>query len=315
MTLANGDISANIVRENVNGQTSLVFRQTDFLNFLAAKGRIKVNPGASPFAWNVNYTGNSTAEVYAEGQAFTSSGTQLRVRASVSAFYMRIYCGVTGHVRDQVNRGGTYDDALKEELDKGIADFLVSFEAQLVGSTQDRGLASIIDSGDTYAGLAPGTYSAWVSQETAVGGALTLGVMETMYETAITTPRGAMPTDFLCRENQINNYLSTVGASAGTTSTIARVLLDGKPTDYGQLVQGCAYNEVPFTMIRSMVNTELYLLDLGATPDEFMLVDHRPIQVDAKSKTSDNDEMVVSRASMLVVKNRRKQSKLTGVTA
>lgn len=315
MALVNSGISSSLVKENVDPAVAeLVFRKTDMLKFFMDKGRILSSGGANPIQWNANYAGNTSSEVFVEGQAAPVAGQQSYVRPSLTGFYVRAMTNVSGHVRDQIRNGGVYDDAVKRELISGTADLYVYMETQFNGSTQDRGIASIIDSGDTYAGTAPGSYSLWASLETAVGGAMSLSVLETMFESLIGTSYGANPTDIWCAQNQINNYLALAGPGAGTSSVTRMDMTQGS-IDYGLIKQKVAYNQIPFTMMRNMTTTEFYMLDMGVDPEDFCIKEIRPIQVDDLAKTDDGEKAQISWAGCIKVKNRRLQGKLTGVTA
>lgn len=309
-------LASSLVRENVDPAVAdLVFRDTDFLNFLMAKGRTFKIEGAYPMQWALNRSGNTSGEVFVEGQAVPAPGKQVYTRASISPFYERVAVGVTGHARDQIRNGGTITDAEKDELTKGTADLYRAIEGQLLGSTQDRGIASVIDSADTYAGIDPGTITETAAYESAVGGALTFSVLETLWETMVGNPRNAKPSFILCRENQINNYLALAGLSGSGVGVFRQDLASGGAVDYGLFKNPVSYNGAMFQLVRDLLTTEMYFLDLGTDKKDFGLCEVRPIQVDQLGKVDDGDRSVISWAGMPVVKYRRRQAVLRTLTA
>jgi hypothetical protein len=317
--LINSGISSSLVRENVQGGLGdIVFRRTDFLNFLRSRGAVTNLVGADPMQWNLNTAGNGSAETYAEGQAAPVAGRQTYSRASLACFHTRVVAGYSGHVADQVRNGGVYADPIQNELAKGIEDLFVQVESTLVGSTADQGAQSIIDGGDTYAGIAPGSVTSWKSLETAVGGALSFTVLEDNIETAALTPYLSQPTHILAPFNQITNYVRLAGSSATTS------LMRFKPpstaegtTDLGMtpggLLQGMvSWNGMPWVGISGLTTTVILMLDMNSPVH---LVVKRDVTVEALAKTSDDQNVAITFACALRVMERNKHIKLTGVTA
>lgn len=310
--LVNSGISSSLVRENVSSSNAvdIALRRIDMVNFLQSKGAFTKWNGGQPQQWNVVYATNSAAEVYAEGAAIGQPGKQSYARASLAPFYVRIPVGYSGHVADQVRQGGVYADPIQMELQKGTVDLLKKLDDTICGTTQDQGIQSVIDAGDTYAGLAPGTYTAHASIETSVGGALSLTVLEDNAETGALAM--AVPTDILACQNQITNYLRLVGPSATTS------LMRYAPgqSDAGNMLQGVpAWNGIPWTNIAGMTTTVVLMLDMGDPDSRVEFQVFRDITVEQLAKTSDDTQMVVSMAGALVCKRRRAHIKLTGVTA
>jgi hypothetical protein len=317
--LINSGISSSLVRENVQpGLGDIAFRRTDFLNFLRSKGALAPAGGADPMQWALTYSGNGSAETYVEGQAAPVAGRQSYARASQAFFHTRVVAGYSGHVADQVRNGGVYVDPIQDQIDKGVQDLFVQVESTLCGSTADQGVQSIIDGGDTYAGLAPGTYTSWKSLETAVGGALSLTVLEDNIETAALTPYLSQPTDILCCHNQITNYNRLTGTSA--TTSLARytpAAAPGGTNDVGMtpggLLQGqVSWNGMPFHGISGLTNTVMLMLDMNSP---VRLVVKRDVTVEPLAKTSDDTNVSITFACALQVMERNKHIKLTGLTA
>jgi hypothetical protein len=311
MTQTNAALAGIGIRENVNPGVpiDLVSRPTDLYNLLLSQGLVVPSGGAQPYEWNVQSATTDNAEIFVENQAMGANNRRTLARAVLAPWYVRAGAAVTGHVMDQVARGGTWENLMEAEVANAIKDLYNKIETTLLGSTQDRGIASIVDAADTYAGLAPGSYAAWASLETAVSGALTAAVMHDTYEALITTPYNASPSVILCAANQITNYVSIMGNS----SSYSRMNLPMTgAVDLGLLRSAPTYNGIPLVTIRQMTTTEMYWLDLSSGVE---LVVHRDLKVEPVAKVNDNTEVVASTALALKVANRRRHAKLTGVTA
>lgn len=303
---------APFIKPNVAaGSFDQVFRRTDLINFLAENGRVVDAQGSSPFIWNIVEGANSTAAVFAEGDVVSTVGNQTYAQASLPAFYVRAIGGESGHMRQDRLKAGLYEDVRALEIEKATADLYKAFEDQLVGSTSNRGLASIIDSGDTYAGLAPGSHTAWASLETALGGALTVSALQDMYETLVTTPYGATPTHILAPQNQVTNYINIASPSAANSAYRIVPGAQGGAFDVGVVHPLITFNGLPVKAISGLATTELYMVDVS----KMDLLIHRQPEVRELAKTNDDDNFMVSMAGALRIQRRRSFGKLTGVTA
>lgn len=325
MTQTNALIANTLVRENVSpgSPVDLTSRPTDLYNLLLALGLVRDVMGAHPLEWNVTYATTSGAEIFVENQALGAAGRRTMAKASLSPFYVRTQAAVTGHVMDQIRNGGTHEDVLQGEIGSAVKDLFYLMEQTLTGSTANRGIASIIDAGDTYAGLAPGSYSTWASLETAVGGALTAAVMYDTQESLINAPYNATTTVILMPPNQVTNYLGLGGLNGGTS--VSRLMLNGGPQstyDIGIARGGASFNGIPIASVRNVTTTEIYWLDLtdqkvgeGQMVPGVTLQMVRGLKAEPLAKTDDNERVMLSMGGCLKVVNRRVQGKLTGVTA
>lgn len=302
-----------VIRPNINGvPIDLTSRPTDFWSLLMSQGLVRDAMGGMPLKWAVQYSSTSGAEVFVENQAMGANSKRNLAQASLSPFYLRVPVAVTGHVLDQIAAGGTFEDVAQGELANGVKDLFELMESSLLGSTQDRGIASIVDATGTYAGLAAGTYAAWASAETAVGGAMTAAVMQDGHETLRAAPHNTRATVILLPPNQMTNYTAVMGPAA--SSTPSRVQLpQSAPYDIGLLRAPPTFNGIPLFEISGMTSTEIYWLDLTDEGVTFQTI--RPLRVEPLAKTNDNSQWQVSIGGALKVKNRRKHLKLTGVNA
>lgn len=319
MTQSNSNASV-LIRPNVApGTIDLVSRPTDFFDLLVALGLTGPTTGAAPVKWNLQSAGNGSAETFVENQAAPSAGRRTLVQASLAMTYYRTVAAITGHLLDNARKNGLYESNVWEaELADAVKALLYLLEQNLLGSTQDVGIASIIDAGDTYAGIAPGSVSAWAALETAVAGALTAAVMQDTYEALISAPYNAMPGVILAAVNQLTNYASIAGPAATTPQT--RIVLPAQ-YDIGITAAPMSFNGIPLKPIRNMTSTEMYWLDLteqktaeGTVPGIQLQV-HRDLSVLPFAITNDNMSAQVSMGCALRVANRRRHAKLTGITA
>lgn len=305
---------ASLARPNVkSGPVDLLFRKTDLFNLLRLTGRVQDGSGPSPFKWNVVYAG-ATAETFVEGQALPAATKQSYAQASLDAFYARGRFSVSGHVRDNMAKAGFFDDPQNIEEMLMKSDVLKKVEDSLVGSTQDIGIAAIIDSTGTYAGLAQGTYSAWASEENGSISTLDVADMEDLYEELVSAsggssvPRGATPTHVLAPPNQITNYIRTIGSSA--TTPLVR-LAPGGAFDAGFDRARATFQGLPVVQVSGITNTEMYMVDIN----DMTLLVHRDLRIDEVVGNPEESSFIVSTAVCLKVEHRNWHGKLTGITA
>lgn len=304
---------APFIRPNVQvPAVDSVFRNTDLINFLAANGRVVDAPGSSPFKWNVIDSANAQAAVFSEGDALSVFGQQGYVQGSQPAFYVRAAGGESGHMRDNRIKGGLYEDARALEIAKATEDMWKVMEDQLLGSTTDVGISSIIDSATTYAGINPAVNTSWASVETALGGVLTITALQDLYETLVGSPNGGEPTHLLMPQNQLTNYINVAGAPGAANSAFRIVPgAQGGAFDAGVVLPLVTFNGLPVVPVRGMTATELYMVDAS----KMDLLIHRSPEVRDIARTNDDDRFMVSVAGCLRITRRKSFAKLTGVTA
>ncbi len=265
--------------------------------------------------WNLTSVGNASAELFVENQAMPSFSKRTFAQASLSAWYVRASAAITGHLRDQIAKGGTFEDLLEGELADALKALLYLAETTLCGSAQDKGIASYIDDGDVNAGVDPATVTQWKSLETGSISTLDVADMQDFYVALTGTGRGADPQVILGNVNQQKNYgnLAAGTASAPLYRSAGLPAETGKPYDIGVMKPGMAFNGIPIVPIRTLATTELYWLDTkNDDPAVYML---RDIETKPLGARNDNDEYQVSLGMVLKVPNRRMHGKMSGITA
>lgn len=306
---------ANLARPNVAGEAvDLLFRKTDLVDLLRSAGRVRDGQGPTPYKWNVITGSNASVEVFSEGQPPPNAGRQSFEQASLGAFYIRGVAGETGHARDNRAKGGFYQDPFALESMLAQADLFKKLEDELVGSTQDRGIAAIIDATGTYASISQASVASWASEENGSIGTLGVDDLEDLYEeltsaTVSSVPRGAMPTHVLMPTNQITNYARTVGPAASTSLVRFQ---GGQAMDLGSTRPAMlAFNGMPIVPVRGMTTTEIYMIDVSGIE----LLVHRDLTVDPIVGNPEESKFQLSFAVAVKVEKRNHHGKLTGVTA
>jgi hypothetical protein len=231
---------------------------------------------------------------------------------------VRAVFGMTGPVADNAAKSGYYLGVPGVEEALASTDVMKRGEDLLLGSTTDVGIASIIDSTGTHAGIAQGTVASWASEENALGGALTLSALQDLYEEMVSptggssVPRDAVPTHWLMPVNQIGNYIA-LGGFAGAANAAYRFRA-GDPTDLSVAQRGFAQTSfmgVPIQKVGGITSTEIYLVDVT----DIALIVHRDLSVAPITGNPENQQFQVSWRAAHRVARRNKHGKMTGVTA
>lgn len=306
---------STLLRPNVGASVDLVYRGTDLFEYLGRRGKVRDAMGGSPFKWPVVY-GSNTAEVFTEGAAPPSASEHSAAMASLAAFYVRNTVGITGHQRDNVEKAAFYEDPMAMSKLLSQADLFYQLETQLWGSTQDRGLAAIIDATGTYAGLAQGTYAQWASEENAVSGAQTLAQLHTLYfelmaDSVSSVNRGHTPKEILSDVNQINNYVGLMDGRA-TTGSVIRLDANSPQIDGGFARPGAvSFMGMPWIPCRLCTATEVYMVDV----DDMEFLIQRDLRIDPVIGNPELEQVQLSFAGALKVGHRNWHGKQTAVTA
>ena len=303
--------SANLIKPNVDGAVEDInFRPCDLLDWFERTGRSRANDGGQPYKWNIRTGTTQTAETFVEGQGLPGSGAPVYQQASLSAVYQRVIIDVTGHLRDQVARGGVYDDPIANGYDDAIITLRALAESTLTGSTANRGIASIIDANDVYAGLDPASVTEWAALETNVGGAQSVSVLNTMYRTLSDAPRGAESDTIMSGLLQRQRYTDLLGAASSVARSMP-IAEAGRPYDLGNARVQVSFNGAVWVPVRGITSSELYMLDAMSGIE---LRWQRPLQNRKLAPVNDSDQEQISWGFVPVVRKRRRHGKATGLS-
>jgi hypothetical protein len=310
--------SSALIRENREGPVSLLSQPTDLCQFLMSRGLFRPIAGSFPLKWGVVTAGNGSATLFDENDAAPASGRRTFAEASISPFYAQAVASITGRLRDQIANGGLTEDILRGELTQAFAALMYLVESTLLGSAQDKGIASIVDSGDTYAGIAPGSVAAWASLEIGSVGTLDASDMNTCYRRVHDQPYNGKTSAILTAPSVIQSYGDIAGIAATTSLTrLTAPAQSGQAYDIGMLPALATFNGIPFIPIRNHTASEAEWLDLnmvesGRPGVEITVV--RDVNVRPLAVTGDNDEYLVTAGFIPVFRNRRRHARQTGIS-
>jgi hypothetical protein len=301
--------------------TVLMYTNREFFGALRAMGmRDVVAGGDTAFRWKLlRSTGNSSAEVFTEGQAAPSSGNQTWAEAALSWVYHRAIVSRSGHARDAMKSAyltpeWTSDAAMSGEYKGALLNLEDLMANTFLGST-NNGILIAVDSAGTYGGLARATYTDMQSYETAAGGdALTDVDMADTWEGMRDNDRGGKLEAILAPWNQVSNYYRLHGF--GATTPLPRIMASGEAAkiDYGFNETGLSFHNARIFGVGDMTDTELVFMSNIA--EDWLFATIRPIERKDLAITDDTAEKTqVSTGGTLVCRNPRTQAKVSNALA
>lgn len=289
---------AEVIREKTEaGFIDAVFRNNSFLPFFGAP---QDQGGDTNIRWKVNSAGNTSVEVFTEGQAQPVPNQQDYVSAAVPPQYFRVMLQITGHARDALR--SAWFNSIAEETIQAMRDVIDLITTTSMSGT--NGIETMIDSTTTYAGIARGAAAYWESTETAVGGPLTITAMEDLLETIEDNDKGGQVTHIFGPRNQETNFARLAGTP---------YIQQGGTADKGQHLLAPKFAAIPFIALPDFTNTVIVFADMR--PGHFKMLQQRPWSVKEMSPSGDSDVMQLSWAGQPICKQPKMSGKLTGVTA
>jgi hypothetical protein len=304
-------LTGSIAKQNVlNGGITVdqLTRPTPFLAWLEGNGMV-VHEG-EPFRVNMRTATNAAAS-FSEGDAISSFVADSYNQTVIPARSWRQPFEIGGRTRDANNNGGFYEDILKGEINSAILQVRKAQEVDLLGSTVNVGLSSIVDSTALYGGLDPASVTSHASYVDSSGGILTVSKLEDLEMNLRGSTYGADNLDFIVATfNQTRNYMrvATPGVSSLSPS---RFVLDGKtPFDAGISHLGASFNGMDWVTVHDLTNTELVMGD----SKQLQLALSRDMEVRPLGPVNDDDRYQISSAGALVCKRRRSFGRLTGLS-
>lgn len=288
-------------------------RPIDTIQLLQSRGRfipVAALGGAEPYAWGLVTSNNSTAERFVEGQAVPAGTRRGFQKPQVNAFYWREIVRVTGRARDIARNGGFVgDDLLVAEQQNATLNMFALMEQDLLGSTVNLGLPSLIDDTALYAGINPATYTVFASKVSTGVGTLSAAAMADHYEAQSSSPYNSMASDILMPPNQVTNYTAIAGLHGGTAvARSATPQMGGYDVGINPAV--ASYNAIPIRVIRGMTTSEILWPNLA----DITIGVQRDVTFDPFGQVSDDTVGQVSFGAMVILEDRRLHSKMTGVT-
>lgn len=296
--------SVLIVPNVIKSASDTVFRKTQLINALRASGKVVSPAGSSPFKVNIIQAANGSVSDHTEGETITSFGNQTYIQGSVDAFWVKGAVSITGHMRANLENGGTYGDVWQQELDKTAEDVLKAVEDRLCGTTQDVGIRYLVDSTGTSQGINPSTYTNWASYELSMSGSTLLDTMDSVHATL---QAGPYVTDLnslaiFAHPSVVQKYVKEKAANLRGNY--------GDAVDFGTMGKAPTYNARPVFGVAGLATTEMLFVDMS----RIELRVHQELQPRAVNDASNDDKQMLFFACGLVTEARNAHAKITGIT-
>lgn len=312
MAASTGTLLASELQRLYGPAALSIFYNDRFLPLFPVEGP----RGGDSYRFRVETSGNNSAATYSEGDALPVAGQVGWQQASFAWTYFRSVVQITGHAQDSAQGTDQGPEQLDYEMMTGAKALRDLMNTTFMADSA-TGILGIVDNATTaYGGLSRATYTALQSSVTTVGGALTLPVLNDLYEFLRDNERGARPGLILSPVNQITNYVQ-LQLQVSTNTNVSLFRKDAgagaSGVDYGYLESGVSFCGIPWLGIPDMVDTEIVMMDVS--PGNWSLIEHRPFRVDEMAKTDDSMTFQLSASAALVCRAPRQQGKLETVTA
>ena len=297
-----------------------VFRNNQLLG-LTINGQPLMPEVQSPdglYRFPINYAGNTSAAVFAEGASAPVPVAQSYISCAMSAVYFWAWTRVTGHVRDRVRNGAVAAGAnpIDNEFMAGFEDLRDLVNTSFMQSTY--GLEQIIDDANTVGGIAQGTYTGFAASVTNHNGVLTRTGLLNIDETCRDSQGGAANV-ILTAHNQLTNYSALTGEPNAQNSSLSVELglVGGGSLDLAPNHGGLSFKGAPIVGLNDWTDTIIMGLDLRRTKSGPNIVQFsvRDFDIRGPQMSGDDDVYEMSTARGLAVHRPALCWKLEDVTA
>ena len=267
--------------------------------------------GDTAHRWKFHRGGNSSIEVYTEGQGQPAAGSQLWASGAVSYLAFRGMLQVTGHARAAMR--SRWVNGLDAEAVL-LRDDLVDLITRTYLGSSNNGLEVAVDLTTNYAGLTRSASSYMASYENSVSAEISYSNMATTWQTGQAFDYGARFDCILVPWNQYRRYHAISGQPG---------MKIFQPGDVGQDLAGLTFAGIPIKPINDMTTTVAIWLDRrpgkwahmvhSATPEG----DPAPggWEVKDMGPSGDSDIIQIAYRGHLVCHDPLRQAKMTGLTA
>jgi len=274
----------------------------------------------SRYRWKLRKSGNTSAAVFAEGEAAPTPVAGQYANLSVPYTYFWAWARISGHVRDVAENQGMSDgiDVISNEFTGGFEDIKDAVNTGFMGAS-NNGLEVAIDSTTTYAGQARGSAAWFESKETAQSAALSRAGLINIMEASHGNDFGGKTGIILTPLNQVSNYIYLTGEPNAENSSV-RVEMGTAGGGRLDLVPDAAkatVGGIPVVPIAEFTTTIWMGLDIRPTklgPNLGKSVRRRN-EVRGPQMSGDDDVYELSTALTPIVHMPKRCWKLTGVTA
>lgn len=280
------------------GFNEAVYRNPN--NMISFFGAPVDSGGDTAYRWKINHSGNSSVEIYSEGQIQPPDGNQGWTNGAVSYLAFRFVTRVTGHARAALR--SNWVNAIDEDQTLGVADLVDLITTTYMGSTY--GIEAAIAATGTYAGITRGSAAYFESTSTAHSAVLDLDGLINLQEAIRDNDKGGQPGLIICPLNQQSN-IWRLGGGGGI-----------KNTGYGDAAEALTrqtFNGIPILAMPDWTDTVIAMLDIR--PGHWLTVQHQPFMVHDQGRSADSDVYMTTYMGVIVGKFPRCDGKLTSVTA
>lgn len=289
--------------------TDNIFKARPLTNWLTEKGRMRMDDGGVKIIEPLIYAGNSTVASY-ENYDTIALTAQTGISAAEYPWKQLAGSVAISGIEEAQNSGESRVLNLLEakimQLEESLQDQLTTmFFADGSGNSGKdwMGIAGIVDSTGTIGNIDPSTNTWWKSTETAVGGALTLANMTTLFNTI--SKGSDVPDGIFTTQTLYEKYESLLQPSLRYTDT--------KMADVG--FQNLMFKTAPVTFDAACTSGVVYMLN----SKYLTVVGHRDRWFQqspfVRPENMDARYAIVTAYGNLTCRNRARQGKLTGATA
>lgn len=259
---------------------------------------------------------NSSFETFTETQAPGVPVSHSFIAGSLDPVNFRMNMGYTRFAQEASQNGGYVANLVDLSQQKSMLDFATYLDDEIVGSRQDFGLASIVDSATTYMGIDPATHTEHASYEVGSAGTYSVTMLDTMFANLIgrgtaSVPRGANPRVILTTIDIAGKHsrLAGVPGAANNSVLVPGSVASGYEAAFRWSMG--SYQGIPIVPIANITAGELYMLDIQGWECKI----YRDLVADKVTTASPEIFQVqLSTRLAMSVPNRNQQGKITGIT-
>jgi len=266
----------------------------DFLGTTPAKS-------GKAIEWQVNTTGNDSAETYSEAAAAPTGGSQAYYSPSVAFNHFQAVSHISGHAKDAM-KGGYFDGAIKE------IQGTVSALAHLAEETIMADIVAAIAIDANYGSIDRTTMGMDAFNVAAGSVALSIEDMEDCWEAMHIEPRICDMSDFFffCAAEQDMAYQRAADGLGGVNLNLNL----GATLDVGRAQSSRAFNGSPIIVFPTLTNTYMY----GSKKSDLLIEELRPITIVPMGVTEDADKFLVTWAGKAVHLNPGRATYISGLS-
>ena len=237
--------------------------------------------------WQVNTSGNDSAETYSEGDAAPTGGSQAYYSPSVSFNHFQAVAHISGHANDAM-KGGYFDGAIKE------VQGTVSALAHLAEETIMADIVAAIAIDANYGGIDRTTLVMDAFNVAAGSVALSIEDMEDCWEAMHIEPRICDMSDWFwfCAAEQDMAYQRAADGLGGINISMNI----GDVMDVGRAQSTRAFNGRPIVVFPTLTNTLMY----GSKKSDLLIEELRPLKITPMGVTEDADKFLITWAGKAV---------------